>query len=194
MNMVKVAVQILVILGLAFVASACSSWSTGMSGTLDLEDVDRALDELMKNFVASSFVDKIKANESEAAMERPALAVDKIVNETNKHNINPERLLLSFETRLMNLNMFNVVESQKGRAKIKSLLKEQDTFDYNEDTIPEAGNLLGFKYVIGGKLFGHTERTGSEIRHQYRLILTVVDIETGLKEWQDDVDVTKHKR
>jgi uncharacterized protein (TIGR02722 family) len=156
-----------------------------MSRKLDLKDVDLALGELMAEFDDSGFYKIIQREGG-----RPGIAVDMIVNETDQHGINTTRLLQSFETKIVNLGIFAVV-SKENLAKFKQALAEQNSDWYNGATVPNAGNLYGFKYIIGGKLFGETERLSGEARTQYRLVLRAMNVETGIIEWQGNADVTK---
>ena len=155
-----------------------------MSRRLDLKDVDHALGTLMKEFEQSPFLGEVKRKG-----DRPTIAVDMIVNETDQH-ISTERLLQSFETLVVNLGSFKVV-SHENVDKFKKYMLEQNSEWYNGATVPNAGNLFGFRYIIGGKIFGETERLSGEARTQYRLVLRAMNLETGVIEWQGQADITK---
>jgi len=156
-----------------------------MSRKLDLKDVDLSLGKLMTEFQNSGFIQYVRRDNV-----RPGIAVDEIVNETDQHGINTGRLLQTFETQVVNLGAFSVV-SKENLAKFKQALTEQQSDWYNGATVPNAGNLYGFKYIIGGKLFGETEKLDGEARTQYRLVLRAMNVETGVIEWQGNADVTK---
>jgi uncharacterized protein (TIGR02722 family) len=158
-----------------------------MSRKLDLVDVDDTLAKLMTEFEQSAFLKEVKADSA-----RPGMAVDIIVNETDQASISTDRLLQSFETKVVNMGAFKVV-SKENLNKFKDLLKEQNSDWYDGATVPNAGNMFGFKYIIGGKLFGETERGSDEARTQYRLVLRAMDVETGVIEWQGNADVTKYQ-
>ncbi|MBU0755593.1 MAG: penicillin-binding protein activator LpoB [Planctomycetes bacterium] len=158
-----------------------------LSRKLDLKDVDIALAKLMKEFEASRFV-----GDAKKSGERPGLAVDIIVNETDQHGINTDRLLESFNTKIVNMGTFSVV-SMANLEKFKKLLLEQNTDWYDGATVPNAGNLYGFRFIIGGKLFGETEYGSGEARTQYRLVLKAMNVENGVIEWQSTADVTKYQ-
>lgn len=158
-----------------------------MSRKLDLVDVDQALDKLMTEFQESAYMKEIKAGSA-----RPGMAVDIIVNETDQASISTDRLLQSFETKIVNMGAFKVV-AKENLNKFKDLLKEQNSDWYDGATVPNAGNMFGFRYIIGGKLFGETERGSDEARTQYRLVLRAMDVETGVIEWQGNADVTKYQ-
>ena len=156
-----------------------------MSRKLDLKDVDLALGNLMKEFQSSAFVGEVKRDGT-----RPGIAVDMIVNETDQHGISMDRLLQTFETQVVNLGAFKVV-SYENTERFKKQLLEQNSDWYNGATVPNAGNLFGFYYIIGGKLFGETEKYKDEARTQYRMVLRAMNVETGVIEWQGQADVTK---
>jgi len=159
-----------------------------MSRKLDLKDVDLALDKLMKKFESHPFMGRVKQSVA-AGGERPGISVDIILNETDQR-IDTNVLLESFRTKIIGFGIYKVV-SYDNTMKFKNLLKEQNSDWYNGATVPNAGNLCGFRYIIGGKLLGGTERTSDEARTQYRLVLMALDIETGVIEWQETTDITK---
>lgn len=188
---------LIALLVLAFLAVGCGSTvkrgsddaslnDVALSRKLDLKDVDIAIDKLMGEFMNSGFLGAVKRGGT-----RPGIAIDVIVNETDQH-LSTDRLLESFNTKIVNMGHFTVV-SMNNLNKFKDMLKEQGTDWFDGATVPNAGNLCGFRYIIGGKLFGETERGDGDARTQYRLILKAMDVERGVIEWQGSADVTKYQ-
>ncbi|MFH2002334.1 MAG: hypothetical protein ABIK28_21865 [Planctomycetota bacterium] len=189
-----VAVSLLIVLIIG--VSACSGVRRGsddasldemaMSRKLDLKDVDLTLKKMMDEFRNSGFLQRVQQSGA-----RPGLALDLILNETDQH-ISTDRLLESFQGMIVDIGAFKVV-SPESVAKLKATMLEQNTDWYNGGTVSNAGSLFGFRYIIGGKLFGETERLSGDARTQYRLVLKCVDVETSEILWQKTADVTKYQ-
>ncbi len=197
MTKTKGAVPLLLIRICGLLAGGCASGvkrgsddpsvvDKAMSRKLDLKDVDQALGKLMAEFESKGFVAEVKRDGN-----RPGIAVDIITNETDQH-ISTERLLQSFETEVVNMGCFKVV-SHQNTEKFKKYMIEQNSDWYDGATVPNAGNLFGFHYIIGGKIFGETEKLDGDARTQYRLILKAMNLQTGVIEWQGQADITKYQ-
>ena len=191
----KFAISALLVLGLGLTTSGCRTGITrgsddprvndvAMSRKLDLKDVDIALHTMLEN------LDQTWAAKVRATGEEPGLAVMEIRNETDQYGLDTTNLRESFEEQILNMGAFAIVAADAVN-KLKSSMMEQNTDWYAGGTVPEAGNLLGFRYIIGGVLKGETERTAGAARTQYRLYLKAVDIETGRLLWKKSADITK---
>ena len=156
-----------------------------LSRKLDLKDVDIALQKLLKQLDESTWAAKIRASG-----EEPGLAVMPIRNETDIYGLDTTNLRETFEELVLDMGCFSIVAAGEV-DKFKGYMTEQQSDWYNGATIPEAGNLFGFTYVIGGLLKGETERNRSAARTQYRLYLQAIDISTGVKKWKKAASVTK---
>lgn len=158
-----------------------------ISRRLDLKDVDLALQELMTHFEGSPFVEDMRGAE-----ERPGLAVMEILNETDQYGIDTTNLRETFEELVLETGCFALVSATEV-DRLKRYMSDQASDWYAGGTVPDAGNLFGFRYVIGGTLKGETERGGGAARTQYRLHLKAVDVESGRLLWKKSADITKYQ-
>ena len=99
-------------------------------------------------------------------------------------------LLSSIETALVNTGDVRVV----ARSRQAELAKEvglQQTSAYDASTAREIGRQLGVKYFFTGKITSVEERLNKLKRVQYSLFLQVIEIETGMIEFQNEVTRSK---
>ena len=158
-----------------------------LSVKLDREDINYLVADYLKALEGSRFW---KAD-VESAGDRPLVAIWPIQNATSQH-IDDQLLTLlsSIETALVNTGDVRVVD----RARQEALKKEvglQLTADYDPSTAQKMGKQLGVKYFFTGKITSVEERLNKLKRVQYSLFLQVLEIETGLIEFQNEVTRTK---
>lgn len=159
-----------------------------LSVKLDREDINYLVAEYLGRLEASRFWKQ----DVEQAAERPHVAILPIRNATSQH-IEDQLLTLlsSVETTLVNSGDVRVVD----RARQAALLAELDmqhTSDFDPATIQRMGRQLGVKYYFTGKITSVEERLNKVRRVQYSLFMQVLEIETGLIEFQNEV--TRSKR
>jgi len=159
-----------------------------LSVKLDREDINYLVAEYLGRLEASRFWKQ----DVEQAAERPHVAILPIQNATSQH-IEDQLLTLlsSVETTLVNSGDVRVVD----RARQAALLAELDmqhTSDFDPATIQRMGRQLGVKYYFTGKITSVEERLNKVRRVQYSLFMQVLEIETGLIEFQNEV--TRSKR
>ena len=92
-------------IALAALFAGCSSPPKPYNITL--ADVDAAVDKLMDKLEGSELLTEIRATGT-----RPGIAVDLLTNETDQR-VSTERILQSFETRVVNMRTFEVVSYKK---------------------------------------------------------------------------------
>jgi TolB-like protein len=158
-----------------------------MSVKLDREDINYLVADYLKALESSRFWQA----EVRAAGDRPLVAIWPIQNATSQH-IEDQLLTLlsSIETSLVNTGDVRVVD----RARQEALRKEigiQQSADYDPSTAQRMGRQLGVKYFFTGKITSVEERMNKMKRVQYSLFLQVLEIETGLIEFQNEVTRSK---
>jgi TolB-like protein len=158
-----------------------------MSVKLDREDINYLVADYLKALEDSRFW---KA-EVQAGGDRPLVAIWPIQNATSQH-IEDQLLTLlsSIETALVNTGDVRVVD----RARQEALRKEigiQQSADYDPSTAQTMGRQLGVKYFFTGKITSVEERMNKMKRVQYSLFLQVLEIESGLIEFQNEVTRSK---
>jgi uncharacterized protein (TIGR02722 family) len=158
-----------------------------MSVTLDRDDITYLVADYLKSLEASSFwQDTIKT-----AAQPPIVAIWPIQNATTQHlDDQMLTLLSSIETALINTNRVRVVD----RSSQESLEREvgiQQGSAYDPRTAQRLGRQLGAQYFFTGKITSVDERLNNVRRVQYTLFLQVIEIETGLIRFQNEVTRSK---
>ena len=157
-----------------------------LSVKLDREDINYLVADYLKALSASRFwtTEVQKAN-------RPLVAIWPITNETSQHiDDQMATLLSSIETSLVNTGDVRVVD----RARQESLIREigmQQGAAYDPASAQRFGRQLGVQYFFTGKISSVDEKLSGLRRVQYSLFLQVIEIETGIIEFQNEVTRSK---
>jgi len=188
------------VLALAFIAGCSTTVVRGGEGT-DNPDLDRAamsvqLDREDINYLVADYLEKLEASrfwqsEIRVAGSRPLVAIWPIQNATSEH-IDDQLLTLlsSIETALVNTGDVQVVDRSTQDALVREL-QIQQTAAYDPATARTLGKQLGVQYFFTGKITSIDERLKKTRRIQYSLFLQVLEIETGLIEFQNEVTRSK---
>ena len=157
-----------------------------LSVKLDREDINYLVADYLKALSASRFW----TGEVEK-QNRPLVAIWPITNETSQHiDDQMATLLSSIETSLVNTGDVRVVD----RARQESLIREigmQQGAAYDPASAQRLGRQLGVKYFFTGKISSVDEKLSGLRRVQYSLFLQVIEIETGIIEFQNEVTRSK---
>ncbi len=158
-----------------------------MSTTLDRDDITYLVDDYLSRLEASSFwQDTIKRS-----AKPPVVAIWPIQNATTQH-LDDQMLtvLSSIETALVNTNDVLVVDRSR-QAELAREIGIQQGAAYDPASAQRLGKQLGAKYFITGKVTSVDERLNKVRRVQYTLFLQVLEIETGLIRFQNEVARSK---
>lgn len=158
-----------------------------LSVTLDREDITYMVADYLERLEASAFWRKTV----QEASEPPIVAIWPIQNSTTQHlDEQMLTLLSSIETALVNTGDVRVVD----RASQESLAREigiQQGAIYDPASARQLGRQLGAQYFFTGKITSIDEKLKRQRRVQYSLFLQVVEIETGLLLFQNEVTRSK---
>ena len=157
-----------------------------LSVTLDREDINYLVADYLSRLETSRFWQKV-----ESADTPPLVAIWPILNSTSQH-IDDQMLTLlsSIETALVNTGDVRVV----ARASQDALAREvgiQQGRAYDPAAARTIGRQLGAQYYFTGKITSVDEKLSKVRRVQYSLFLQVLEIETGLIEFQNEVTRSK---
>jgi uncharacterized protein (TIGR02722 family) len=158
-----------------------------MSTTLDRDDITYLVEDYLARLEASRFwQDTVKPAEPS-----PIVAIWPIQNATTQH-IDDQMLtvLSSIETALVNTNEVRVVD----RSRQEALAREigvQHTGIFDPSSAQRLGRQLGAQYFFTGKITSVDERLNNQRRVQYTLFLQVLEVETGLIRFQNEVARSK---
>lgn len=158
-----------------------------MSVTLDRDDITYLVADYLERLEPSRFWQQTV----KGASQPPVVAIWPIQNATTQHlDDQMLTLLSSIETALVNTGDVRVVD----RSRQESLAREigiQHGADFDPSSAQKLGRQLGAKYFFTGKITSVDERLSNMRRVQYSLFLQVIEIETGLIMFQNEVTRTK---
>jgi len=158
-----------------------------LSTRLDRSDLQLALDQWWEKFKKSPFVEGL-------GNEQPNIAILRISNDTSEHVSGAlDNLLNSVETKLVNMNQWNVIDNSVLTADgvmAERLRNVSDAVD--PETIAALGKEYGIHYFINGRVGDTAEKTSDKRRVQYYLFLRVTDVATKRIVFQEQIDdITK---
>jgi len=119
------------------------------------------------------------------------VAIWPIQNATTQHlDDQMLTLLSSIETALVNTGDVRVVDRSRQEALAREIGIQHGAV-YDPASAQRLGRQLGAKYFFTGKITSVDERLSNMRRVQYSLFLQVIEIETGLIQFQNEVTRTK---
>jgi len=158
-----------------------------MSVTLDRDDITYLVADYLERLEASPFWQ----GTIKGAARPPVVAIWPIQNATTQHlDDQMLTLLSSIETSLVNTNAVRVVDRSRQEV-LADEIGIQHTAMFDPASAQRLGRQLGAQYFFTGKITSVDERLGRERRVQYSLFLQVLEIETGLIRFQNEVTRSK---
>jgi PBP1b-binding outer membrane lipoprotein LpoB len=153
-----------------------------MSVLLDRADIEYLVGENLGPLYQSRFW----AEDVEGAPGQPLVAIWPIQNATTQH-IDDQMLtvLSSIETNLVNSGAVRVVDRSRQEALAREIGIQQSDI-YDPASARRLGRQLGAQYFVTGKVTSVEEKIDRARRVQYTLFVQVVEIETGLIEFQHE--------
>lgn len=158
-----------------------------MSTTLDRDDITYMVADYLERLEASRFWQQ----EIIGSARQPVAAIWPIQNATSQHlDDQMLTLLSSIETALVNTGQVSVVDRSR-QAELAREIGIQQGAVYDPASAQRLGRQLGAKYFFTGKITSVDEKLSNLRRVQYSLFLQVLEIETGLIKFQNEVTRTK---
>ncbi|MCX8064323.1 MAG: penicillin-binding protein activator LpoB [Candidatus Hydrogenedentes bacterium] len=149
-------------------------------GSSDLQQIAEAMVNSMLTFPPIVQV---------TAERRPVIFVETIKNKTREH-IDTEAITDTISTRLIQSGKFRFVD----RTKVDAILKElqyQASGIVDESTRAQFGRQIGAEYMLYGN-FSSIEKTAGRVKDvYYKFTLKLMNVETGIIEWQDEKEIRK---
>jgi TolB-like protein len=160
-----------------------------MSVQLDREDI---------NFLVADYLERLEASnfwrQTVTQQNRPMVAIWPITNQTSQHiDDQMATLLSSIETALVNTGVVRVVDRSRQRDLIDEIGMQQGAA-FNPSSAQRMGKQLGVQYFFTGRITSVDERLARMRRVTYSLFLQVIEIETGVIKFQNEVTRTKAVR
>ena len=158
-----------------------------MSVTLDRDDITYLVADYLQRLEASPFWQQT----IKGAPTQPVVAIWPIQNATTQHlDDQMLTLLSSIETALVNTNAVLVVDRSRQEDLAREIGIQQDAI-YDQRSAQRLGRQLGAQYFFTGKITSVDERINNTRRVQYTLFLQVIEIETGIIRFQNEVARSK---
>lgn len=158
-----------------------------LSTKLDKADVDYMVQSNLDALYQSNFW----VRDVEGARQRPVVAIWPIQNATSEHLGDQMLMLLSsIETSLVNSGDVRVVNRERQEALAREIGIQQGAI-FDPAAARRLGRMLGAEYFITGKITSIDEKMKGVRRVQYKLFLQVLEIETGVVEFQHEASRTK---
>ena len=157
-----------------------------LSIKLDREDINYLVADYLRALESSRFWREVVEGR-----DRPLVAIWPITNETSQHiDDQMATLLSSIETSLVNTGDVRVVDRARQEALIREIGMQQGAA-FNPSSAQRMGEQLGVAYFFTGKISSVDEKLSGFRRIQYSLFLQVIEIETGIIEFQNEVTRSK---
>jgi len=158
-----------------------------MSVTLDRDDITYLVADYLEKLEASPFWQQAIKGASQA----PIVAIWPIQNATTQHlDDQMLTLLSSIETSLVNTGAVRVVARTRQEELAREIGVQQDRI-FDATSAQRLGRQLGAQYFFTGKITSVDERLSNKRRVQYTLFMQVIEIETGLIRFQNEVARSK---
>ncbi|HYD49673.1 MAG TPA: CsgG/HfaB family protein, partial [Terriglobales bacterium] len=158
-----------------------------MSVTLDRDDITYLVADYLERLEASPFWQL----DVKSASPSPVMAIWPIQNATTQHlDDQMLTLLSSIETALVNTGEVRVVDRSSQEALMREIGYQQG-MGFDPRAAQRLGKQLGAQYFFTGKITSVDERLSSMRRVQYSLFLQVLEVETGVIRFQNEVTRSK---
>jgi len=158
-----------------------------MSVQLDRDDITYLVADYLARLESSAFWQQSILG----AASQPVVAIWPIQNATSQHiDDSMLTMLSSIETALVNTGRVTVVDRSR-QAELAREIGIQQGAVYDPASAQRLGRQLGAQYFFTGKVTSVDEKLSSLRRVQYSLFLQVLDIETGVIRFQNEVTRTK---
>ena len=185
----------------ALLASACTTTTATRGGVgTSRPDIDRPalslkLDRDDITYMVADYLDRLEASRFWDDVQReprpPVVAIWPIENQTSQHlDEQSLTILSSIETALVNTGAVQVVDRRNQEALAREVGIQQGAA-YDPLYAQRLGRQIGAQFFVTGKITSVDERLEKTRRVQYSLFLQVIEIETGLIRFQNEVTRTK---
>lgn len=158
-----------------------------MSVTLDRDDITYLVSDYLQQLEASRFWQ----GTIRGAAKKPVVAIWPIQNATTQHlDDQMLTLLSSIETSLVNTDSVLVVDRSR-QYQMADEIGVQHSGMFDPASAQKLGRQLGAQYFFTGKITSVDERLNDTRRLQYSLFLQVIEVQTGVIKFQNEVTRSK---
>ncbi len=164
-------------------ATAVETVNTDFGST----DLQLITSKMVADLLASPAVVQITAN------QRPVLFVDAVRNKTSEH-VDTESITDSITTQLIKSGRFRFVDMSVVAEIERQFNYQRKSGFVDEKTAVQVGKHVGAQYMLYGNLAGITKADGSTRDQYYKFTLKLLDLKTGLIEFQDEKEIRKTRK
>lgn len=151
-------------------------------GSTDLQQISIKMVDSM--LIAGSVQNITKDN------NRPVLFIDGVKNKTSEH-IDTESITDTISTKLINSGKFRFVDMTKIESVKQQYQHQKDSGLVDQDTAVNVGKQIGADYMLYGNISSIVKRDSNTKDVYFKFTLKLMDIETGIIEWQDEKEIRK---
>ncbi|GLP95777.1 penicillin-binding protein activator LpoB [Paraferrimonas sedimenticola] len=183
---------LLVLLGLTL--AGCQS-KVEYGDATEVETVNESFGSTDLQAIAAKMVDSMLTFPpvmEMTASDRPIIFVDRIKNKTSEH-IDTESITDSISTKLLRSGKFRFVDMTKVDSVRKQLDYQNSSGMVDPSTAISFGRQVGAQYMLYGNLSSIVKQKSSTKDVYYKMTMRLMDLETGLIEWQDEKEIRKTK-
>lgn len=172
--------------------SACTSVKYGDAQSVETVNTDFGSTDL--HLIAAKMVDSLLASpatmEASAGGRRPVVFIDNVSNKTSEH-IDTESVTDTISTKLLQSGKYRFVDMSKVES-VRSQLHFQNADELaSSGTAIKFGQMVGAELMLYGNMASITKSEGSTRDVYYKFTLKLMDLKTGLIEWQDEKEIRK---
>ncbi|HOV31916.1 MAG TPA: penicillin-binding protein activator LpoB [Candidatus Hydrogenedens sp.] len=149
-------------------------------GSSDLQQIAQSMVDSMLTFppIVQATTDR-----------RPVICVGYIKNKTREH-IDTESITDTISTKLLQSGKFRFVDRSRANELLDEL-KYQESGLVDDSTAAKIGHQIGAEYMLYGNFSSIEKTAGREKDLYYKFTLKLMNVETGIIEWQDEKEIRK---
>ncbi len=182
--------KLLCLFVLSLVLYGCGAKSSYVS--VDQMEVSRNFGIKDEKILVDALVQKMKKDSrlvNYFGAKVPTLLVGEIVNKTSEH-LDTSSIVSSLKVEISSTGIVRILD----RANKDLLLEEQKLNQAGFTSAERAtkiGKLWGAKFYLSGSLSSKVAYTKKATNNYYKLVVSILDIETGQEIWVGESDVNK---
>ena len=176
----------------ALFLSACSNKTT-YEDAGDIETVTTGFGSTDLQQTSITLVDSLLTTEHIVTLlqgKRPVLFIDGIKNKTSEH-IDTESVTDTISTKLINSGKFRFIDMTKVESVKKQYDYQTSSGLVSEETSVKVGRQIGADYMLYGNISSIVKRAKSTKDVYTKITLKLMDIESGIIEWQGEKEIRK---
>lgn len=196
MNINKKTLQTIILVSSFFVSgiflnSCANKVSYGDAGAVETVTTDFGSTDLQQTSVTLvdsllTFDPLVKVFEN----RRPVLFIDNLQNSTSEH-IDTVSITDTISTKLINTGKFRFVDMTKVNAVRQQYDYQTKSGLVSEETSVKIGRQIGAEYMLYGNISSIIKRDSKTKDSYYKVTLKLMDIESGIIEWQGEKEIRK---